>query len=476
MNTHNAKIKIKVSHNNVTGSNINCQVTTLNGITRFFIDKGYFYDCLEKEKNIDIESYKDIDGVVLTHAHFDHSGLCPNMINNGYKNKFYMSKETKKIAKLILEDGYKIMISNGSDYKYLTPECISKFIKKSKTVYIYDTFKINDVEFQFLPNAHVLGSNMVYMRTTTSKTNVHILFSGDYREKHPFLKNLSAKHFIKKNKIDVLFLEATYGNKPKHPDINDSLTKLKVEIEETLLKGKQVLIPVFSFDRTQTLMYYISKLQEESEVMRNIPVYLSGDLASDITDIYTECSDAFEIKSHEMIPYNFIFIDDKNQRSSVINDKKPKIILASSGQMHSGSITGILPTICADKDNKLITVGYIGNKVGKAILAADENTPVWYNGSNIYIKCKKVNIEGFSAHADSEQLFNLASYCKKYNPNLKIVLNHGDKEAKEKLKKYICDNNPDILEEDILIPNDSTKMVFDKYSLNSKSGKKIIEE
>lgn len=470
----NAFINARIRNDDVTGSSIELSVCDDGIKSKFIIDKGLFLGQDEQDRNFTEETYDDVNAVFLTHAHVDHCGQIPHMCKNGLKSNIYMSKQTAQISQALIRDEFFVLEQRGIEITKEDERSFRKMINLTKTVTCGESIKFRNSTVRFVENAHVLGANMIYLKTQNSKTNMHMLVTGDYREEHPFIKRKGISDFIKNNPIDVMFMEATYGGKQENPCFMEAVNELERLITETIQNGGNALIPVFSFDRTQVILYALTLIQANNPEFRQIPIYTDGKLMQYLTSVYNSNSNLFNVKQNNIMPKNLINIVGSNQRRDVFNDTTPKIILATSGQMHSGAIVPHILHYIEDPKTSIISVGYIGHKIGKSILESPEGSTIMYSGNEKVIKCKRYQITGFSAHGDMRQLSNLVSKVKKYNPNLKLVLYHGTDQAKKDLKKYIVELG--FLDSDsIYIPTSNDKIVINKCTIK-KNNINMIEK
>ncbi len=470
----NAIINARIRNDDVTGSSIELNICDDGIKSKFIIDKGLFLAQNEQNRNFTEETYDDVSAVFLTHAHVDHCGQIPHMCKNGLKAPIYMSKQTAQISQALIRDEFFVLEQSGIEITQEDERSFRKMINLTKTVTCEDNIRFPNATVTFVENAHVLGANMVYLKTKNSKTNMHLLVTGDYRDEHPFIKKKGIAGFIKNNPIDVMFMEATYGGRQEHPCFKEAICELENLITKTIQGGGNALIPVFSFDRTQVILYALTVIQANNPEFRKIPIYADGKLMQYLTSVYNQNANLFNVKQKNIMPKNLFNIVGSKQRREVFNDTTPKIILATSGQMHSGAIVPHILHYIDDPKTAIISVGYVGHKIGKDILELPEGSTIMYSGNEKEIKCKRYQINGFSAHGDMLQLANLVSRVKKYNTNLKLVLYHGTAQAKKDLKKYIVEQG--ILDSDsIYIPRSDDKIVINKCTIK-KDNTNLVEK
>lgn len=375
---------------------------------------------------------KEIDAIVLTHAHLDHCGYIPVLVKNGFHGPIYCTRATKDLTEIILKDSAKIQEEDAeranthsySKHKKAVPLYTQKDVHMSMnqfSTHDYSEWVIinNDVKFVFENNGHILGSAFVHMRVF-EKT---VVFSGDIGQSKPMLMYPPKKI----PQADYIIMESTYGDRlHAKTDVKEDLLEV---IEETYEKKGILMIPSFAVERTQEIIYLLYQLRLEGK-MPNIPVYLDSPMGINATSVYENYRELQSI-SREDIHHMYEdvrFVSDYMMSKSVCLDKKPKIVIAGSGMVEGGRIIHYLNNHAGEKKNTLLFVGFQGEGTrGRALL--NGSTEIKFFGKYHQVKCAVRSISSLSAHGDQEDMLNWLRNCK--TAPKKIFLNHGEQHQAE---------------------------------------------
>ena len=268
-------ITMKIRNQNVTGSETRLNVK--NGKSNnFLIDNGAFQD--NENEEFTKEDYSMIDSVHLTHAHIDHSGGLAEMM----KSKtipVYGTAPTIALVPPMINDMYNVMKMRGRNITKddeLALKVLSNNLREAK---LYSKITSGNCEFTYLDNGHILGASMIMMHAKDPYRGINLLFSGDYREEHPFIRTVGISQYLKTNPIDLLVMECTYGDRDAHIPFSESVEMLEKILEEGISKGGSILLGSFSIDRTPVLLMMINMIQMYNPKLASVPVYLDGKLS-----------------------------------------------------------------------------------------------------------------------------------------------------------------------------------------------------
>ncbi len=428
----------------VTGSNH----LVMSDNSEILLDAGLFYGRRDESYKVNTTfqySPGKIDALILSHAHIDHCGNLPSLIKNGLRCKIYATAATKDLCKLMLEDSGKIQ---DEDIKYVnkinrrlglplrkplyTSREASKAAKKIHPVSYGQRLCITKDTHVTLFNAgHILGSAFVVLEVKDGNKTIRLGYAVDLGRKGlPMLDDpVSVKG------LDYLVLESTYGGR-FHSPIEEAKTKLKEVINRTIQRKGKVLIPSFTLERAQEVIYFLNELLKENAIPA-IPIYVDSPLATDITDVFKCHVDYMDKETSQAInrgdnPFEFLnlkFIRDQKASKALNNDKRPMIIIAGSGMCESGRILHHLQNNIEDSRNTVLVVGYMArDTLGRRIVEKVKFVRIF--GVEHELNAEVVVINAFSGHADQNELLDFVSACL---PLKKIFLVHGDPEQTQAL-------------------------------------------
>ena len=427
----------------VTGS---CTLLEVNG-------KSILIDCGMEQgadifENIEIPvAPGDIDAVVCTHAHIDHTGKVPFLVANGYSGPIYSTEATRELCSIMLMDSAHIQefeaqwrnrknkrAGRGEFVPLYTTEDVQNTMKLFRTSgYGTETEIFDGVTISYTDAGHLLGSSNVLFRLNENGTEKTLLFSGD-------IGNLD-KPLIRSPQdpphADYVVCESTYGDR-LHPEKPDYIAELTEVIQRTLDRGGNLVIPAFAVGRTQELLYYIRIIKEEGLIRNHpdFPVYVDSPLAVEATNIYsTEMYEYYDDEAMDLIraginPVTFpdLKVSVSSDESKMINaDTTPKIIISASGMCEAGRIRHHLKHNLWRPECTILFVGYQSQgTVGAHLLDGAEAVKLF--GETIQVKAEITRIDSFSSHADEKHLLEWIS---KVNPAVQIFINHGEDEVTE---------------------------------------------
>ena len=352
----------------------------------------------------------DVDVLLVTHAHADHIGRIPKLVKDGFAGTIYSTKPTKALAAIMLADAMKVMSYEheryGNEILYEADD-IAKALKLWKTVSYDEKITLPDNITAYYSDAgHILGSGMVHL----SRGDRTIVFTGDIGNIPQPL--LSAP--VIPTDYDYLVMESVYGDR-LHEQVAERISLLRDYIEQTQKRNGTLIIPAFSLERTQGMLFEINNLIE-SGTLPTIPVFLDSPLAIAVTDIYRQFTHYLspaiqkQIKDGDDI-FDFSglsFTHTIKASHEIQSVKGAKIIIAGSGMSHGGRVLYHEQIYLGDANAMVLLVGYqaVGS-LGR--LLQDGAKKVNLEGKEIKVKAKIAMISGYSGHADRDQLINLVA-------------------------------------------------------------------
>lgn len=383
---------------------------------------------------------RKLDAMVLSHAHIDHCGNIPGVLKKGMRCKIYTTAATKDLCRLMLEDSGKIQ---EEDAKYLnkinkrlglpprqplyTRKEAQKATNRFRTLSYGEKFSLARNIFLTLYDAgHILGSAIIVLNINEAGRNLRLGYAVDLGRKNLPLLNDP----VVPADLDYLILESTYGGR-LHAHIEEAKNKLKDAIVRTFERRGKILIPSFTLERTQEVVYFLGQLLKEKAIAP-IPIYVDSPLASDITAVFKNHPAYLNQRTQRAIsqgdsPFEFLnlrYIRDQKESKALNNDKRAMVIIAGSGMCESGRILHHLQNNIADSRNTILVVGYMAqDTLGKKIVERIRFVRIF--GIEYELNAEVVVINAFSGHADANELTDFVSACL---PLKKIFLVHGDED------------------------------------------------
>jgi metallo-beta-lactamase family protein len=391
----------------------------------------------------------EIDFMILSHAHIDHSGRIPLLVKRGYKGQIFCTDATADLAEIMLKDsGYihekeaewtnrKAERSGKPTVEPLyTLEDAEEAAKYFEPVIYGQLLEVNpDVRVRFSDAGHILGSSIVELWITEGEHVSKIVFSGDLGVKNkPLLRDPSTIA-----EADYLIMETTYGDRI-HESGYDSLNKFFDIILKTTRRGGTVVIPSFAVGRTQELIYHLNRFYEERKDLKaeldKIMVYVDSPLATTATEVFRRNAQVFDDETREYIikgdnPLDFknlIFTRTSDESRALNFNPNPKIIISASGMCEAGRIKHHLKHHLWESKDSIVFVGYQAEgTLGRSIVNGDKDVSIF--GEKIHVSAEICNLEGFSGHADRDDLLDwLGAFL---TPPKKIFLVHGEENSKK---------------------------------------------
>ena len=445
----------------VTGSNFLLEAAG----KKIIIDCGLYQGkALEERENYEDFAYNvnDIDFMILTHAHIDHSGKIPKLYNDGYRNPIYATKATCDLCSIMLPDSGHIqeMENEWRNRKRIrsgktalpplyTAEDAIKCLEIFKPVKYDEIIELDkDINIRFNDAGHMLGSSIVEIWVRENGKTEKIVFTGDLGNND--IPLLGAPTMMEN--ADYLVMESTYGGR-LHIRNDDKAEIFLNIVAETLDKGGNVIIPSFAVGRTQEILYEINKLKEKRkdeeftkkfEQLMKAPVYVDSPLAISATEIFKQNTDLFDEDVKQRIesgdnPLEFpgLQFTRTAEESKALNEsERPSIIISASGMCEVGRIKHHLKHNLWNPKNTILFVGYQApGTLGARIVGGEKKVKIF--GEDVAVNARIEYIEGYSGHADQEWLLNfIYSFI---NKPKHIFLIHGEPEGQKILKQKILE-------------------------------------
>jgi metallo-beta-lactamase family protein len=381
---------------------------------------------------------KDIDAVILTHAHIDHSGYIPLLVKNGYKGPIYATTGTRDLCAILLPDSGHIQEEDAlfankhkfSKHAQALPLYTEKEAVRALKQFVTVPFDSNEPligggHFTMLRAGHILGASMVKV-TLADRT---IAFSGDLgRHNDPIMyapDNMDT--------VDYLVLESTYGDR-LHPS-DTAVAQLRETIIATAKRGGTLIIPAFAVGRAQSMLYHIHQLKIRHEIP-DLPVFLDSPMATSVTHLLERHIGEHYLNKKECqeLGSSVIYVNTPDESKAIDQYHMPTIIISASGMATGGRVLHHIKAFGPEKNNTILFTGYqAGGTRGARMINGEKEIKI--HGQLIPIRAHVDVLDGLSAHADYGEIVAWLQHFKK--PPQKIFLTHGEPQATLALKDKI---------------------------------------
>lgn len=385
---------------------------------------------------------REVDFLILSHAHIDHSGLIPRLVKEGFQGKIFCTPATLDLCKLMLPDSANIQ---ESEIDYINEKREKRGEPALKPLYFmtdaekslqllspvnYNVwFKINEeISFCFTDSGHVLGSAAINIIVKENGGEIRLCFTADIgrpgdlilRKPQPFPQ------------ADYIICESTYGNRLHEPVQNAETHLLKTVIDTCVINKGKLIIPAFSLDRTQELIYALDRMEHDGK-LPPIKVFVDSPLSVATTKIVEQHIECFNDNIREYMlkgdqrPFyfrNLHLITDVNDSKAINNYKDPCIIISSSGMAEAGRVKHHIKNTILNSKNTILIVGYCTpSSLGGKLKAGEKKVRIF--GNEYDVNASVDVIEAYSAHADYNEIIGYLK-CQNVSKVKKIFLVHGD--------------------------------------------------
>jgi metallo-beta-lactamase family protein len=380
----------------------------------------------------------EIQSVLLTHAHIDHSGYIPLLVKQGFRGKIYCSHGTAELCKILLPDsGYlqeeDARFANKYRYSKHTPALplytrkdAEESLKYFHSVDFNHEFDLKEnLKFTFLPAGHILGASLI--KISNGKTT--LLFTGDLGRPH----DLIMKPPIIVTETDYLVVESTYGDRLH--DTTDPKAELAGVINKTSHRGGVTIIPAFAVGRAQDILYLIYLLKQEKKIP-DLPIYLDSPMATDATDLYCRFSAEHRLSHEEcaLMCRAAQFITTPDDSKALDHGQAPKVIISASGMATGGRVIHHLKAFISDTRNTILFAGFqAAGTRGEALIHGAKTIKI--HGEYFPVRAEIVLQDSLSAHADYQEILEWLKNFK--HPPKEVFLTHGESIAADALRHKI---------------------------------------
>lgn len=391
-----------------------------------------------------------IDRVVLGHAHIDHSGNIPTLVKNGYRRSIYSTFATRDLCAVMLADSAYIQ---QKDAEYLnkrgklkgkdrieplyTAEQVESAIELFRGVSYRKPFYVTkDIRLTFFDAGHILGSALSFFEIFENGQTKTLLYAVDLGRKDlPILRDPEVVPGVQ-----YLILESTYGGR-LHGEISEAEDRLAEVVNKTYKRGGKIIVPAFSLERTQEIVYCLHLLENAGRIPV-LPVYVDSPLSTNVTQIFQLHPECFDRQTNRLLAQNqnpfglnqIKYVRDVRESKKLNDLKEPCIILSASGMCEAGRILHHLKNNIENPKNTILVVGFMArNTLGRRLVEKQPRVRIF--GEEYELRAEVELINAFSAHADRDEL---VEYVQALGKDLKgIYLVHGEEEQSQALKEEL---------------------------------------
>ncbi len=398
---------------------------------------------------------REIDAVILTHAHLDHSGWIPRLVKEGFRGPIYATPATIDLCSILLPDSGHLQEEDAAFYnkhqksKHSPALPLYTFEEAQDCLHYFKPVEIGDLKqlspelsFRYVRAAHILGSSMVEATLKTNGASRRLLFTGDIgRVRNHSTAPGKVVHSgpPEGESADLLVMESTYGNR-RHPT-DDPRPTLASLITQTVQRGGTVIVPAFAVERTQKFLFILKELMESGQISR-IPVYCDSPMAIKAVETFLKHTEEYSEDARELIARygsplrwpGFTFALTPEESKKINETRFPSIIISSSGMVTGGRILHHLSQRLPDPRNTIIFIGFQAPGTrGFTIKSGAPEVKIY--GEMVPVRARVAALEQFSDHADPPELLEWLRTFK--NKPSATYLVHGEPAASSQLRDLI---------------------------------------
>ena len=432
----NFYVDIMSQNQEVTGSCHLVVVKLPNGETlRIMVDCGLFQ---EKEHYDDNQKLickpENLDFVLVTHNHIDHTGRLPLLVRRGYTGNFYTTNITQNLMPLALYDTCRILadLSKRKNIPELyTSRDVAQTIEKTKGCEFNRQIRLsNNATVTFFENGHLIGAALILLQLSyPGYEDINLLFTGDYNNKNMFFEIEELPLEVRKLPLTII-QESTYGS----VDSTEKKVVFEENVAKAIIEKKTVIAPVFSLGRAQEILYVLKRMQQDGRLSTSVPIYFDGKLAFKYTSFYFSYAAELKLKMKDFLPDNLQTVDDA-MRMGIIRDRETKIIVTTSGMGSYGPAQTYIPAYLPQKNVLIHFTGYTAEgTLGRLLQNTEKGNTVEALGLILVKRADVQYTNEYSAHAKADEMI---AFLKQFENIRMVLVNHGQEDVKDQFAKRI---------------------------------------
>ena len=442
----------------VTGS---CYKIKVDNGTEFLVDCGMHQGGRDlEERNWDNEPYDigKIEAIFITHAHIDHSGLAPRLVKQGYRGPIYATEPTCDLLKILWQDSAHIQEMEAKWQTRRNKRRLKKMVEPlynavdaQETINLLKPIELAchvdvlpGVDVCYYNAGHILGAASLYITGVGEEKPTTVVFSGDLGRPG----QLIVPDSVSPPKPDAVFMETTYGNRT-HRSLEESQEELVEVVNQAAAEQGRVLIPAFAVERTQEIIFTLAKAYRDGRLPKDLPVYLDSPLAIKATEIFRRHSDFFDQETQTILDQGDTPLNFPNLKFSVTSEDSmalnnvpgPVVIIAGAGMCNAGRIKHHLKHSLWQPNTHVVIVGFQAQgTTGRKLVDGAKMVRIFQE--EVAVRAQVHTIGGFSAHADSTELFAWLESL--IHPELKVFLTHGEESSTMEFMKTAKKRFPEV--------------------------------